>query len=587
MSLTHPPSTRSVDPVLRAVIANRMRAIGQRMGVVIERSARSPLLVEGRDFSLALYDHAGRLLEQTEFIPILGYATAPAMREICREYAGDVHEGDVILHNDPFAGGNQASDWKVAKPVFVDGHHVAWTVVTAHQADVGGSVPGSYNPDARDVWQEALRIPPVKIHERGQVREDVWRLILANVRMPVVGDDVDAMIGACTVGERELVELIRRYGTDTWQAAMEEILDATEVLARRVIAEIADGTYSAESIVYDDAVDPYAEMTIRTSIAVRGDRMTVDFTGTDPQTRGYVNAPLPVTMSSVLIAFFMIVGEDIPHNDAIMRCVEVVVPEGTMLNPRFPAASGFGNHLSDQICAAIMEALAPVLPDRITAGWNRMLSTIITGRDPRSGRQYVDILINASKGGGGGTRGADGYDHIGLIASGGAIAAQDPEMFEALNPCRIRKFEYLRDSAGPGRWRGGLGVETEIELLGDDTQASVFGDGIVPGSQARGLLGGADGIQNEAELRYPDGPVRALRGKELVSDIPRGTVYRQIAGGGGGFGDPRERPAAVVKEEVKDGYVSAQAAREQYGVVVSDAGELDEAATDRRRDASA
>lgn len=554
------------DPIRRAVIANRMRAIGRRMGVVIERSAHSPLLVEGRDFSLSIYDRNGRLLEQTEYIPILGYATAPAVRCIAQVFEGKIRDGDVMLHNDPYSGGNQPSDWKVAKPVFFEGEHVAWVVVNAHQADVGGAVPGSYNPNATDIWQEALRIPPVKVYDAGELREDTWNLIMSNVRLPVVADDIHAMIGACNVGADELQALLELYGRDVWQSTMEEVLDATEALARSLITRIPDGVYAAEMDAFDDAFDEHARMPIRLRVTVHGDHMSFDFTGTHPQTPGYVNAPLPVTVSAVLIAFFMLVEGDIPHNDAIMRCIDVTVPEGTMLNPVFPAATGFGNHLSDQICTVVMAALAEALPDRVTAGWNPLLCAIVNGHDERTDADYVDILINACKGGGGGTAGADGYSHVGLIASGGAIAAQDPEMFEAMNPFLVRRFEYRQDSGGAGQWRGGLGVETELELLSDGMQASIFGDGVISGSQAKGLLGGKDGALNHAELRYPDGQVRVLRAKELIDDIPKGTIYHQIAGGGGGYGDPRQRPPARVEEEVRDGLISRESARDDYGV---------------------
>jgi N-methylhydantoinase B len=536
------------------------------MGVVIERSAHSPLLVEGRDFSLSIYDRNGRLLEQTEYIPILGYATAPAVRCIAQVFEGKIRDGDVMLHNDPYSGGNQPSDWKVAKPVFFEGEHVAWVVVNAHQADVGGAVPGSYNPNATDIWQEALRIPPVKVYDAGELREDTWNLIMSNVRLPVVADDIHAMIGACNVGADELQALLELYGRDVWQSTMEEVLDATEALARSLITRIPDGVYAAEMDAFDDAFDEHARMPIRLRVTVHGDHMSFDFTGTHPQTPGYVNAPLPVTVSAVLIAFFMLVEGDIPHNDAIMRCIDVTVPEGTMLNPVFPAATGFGNHLSDQTCTVVMAALAEALPDRVTAGWNPLLCAIVNGHDERTDADYVDILINACKGGGGGTAGADGYSHVGLIASGGAIAAQDPEMFEAMNPFLVRRFEYRQDSGGAGQWRGGLGVETELELLSDGMQASIFGDGVISGSQAKGLLGGKDGALNHAELRYPDGQVRVLRAKELIDDIPKGTIYHQIAGGGGGYGDPRQRPPARVEEEVRDGLISRESARDDYGV---------------------
>jgi N-methylhydantoinase B len=297
-----------------------------------------------------------------------------------------------------------------------------------------------------------------------------------------------------------------------------------------------------------------------------------------------VNAPLAVTLSSVLIAFFMIAGRDLPHNDGVMRCIEVRAPEGSIVNPVFPAPSGFGNHLSDQIAALVMLALADAVPEQVTACWNHLLATIVAGWNSRAGAPYVDILINACKGGGGGTHGADGYDHIGLITSGGAIAAQDPEMFELVNPHFLTRYEYLRDSAGPGRWRGGLGVETEFAFTDAGIQASVFGDGGTPEMAAFGILGGGAGCQNLVELTYPDGRVYRARLKDLVTDIPAGTVYRQVAGGGGGYGDPLLRPAERVAEEVRYGTISPESARRDYGVALDPRTlAVDEAATRRLR----
>ncbi len=221
-----------LDPVLVSVIASRLKAIGERMGVVVERSARSPLLVEGRDFSLGIYDRDGVLLEQTEYIPVLGYATTPGMRAIAERFRDDVRKGDVVLHNDPFTGGNQLSDWKVTKPVFAGDEHFGWVVIAAHQADVGGAVPGSYNPNATDLWQEGLRITPLKLYDGGKRRDDVWEFVFGNVRLDVVAEDITAMIGACTVGERELEALLARYGVETVREATCGLLDAAEQAAR-------------------------------------------------------------------------------------------------------------------------------------------------------------------------------------------------------------------------------------------------------------------------------------------------------------------------------------------------------------------
>jgi N-methylhydantoinase B len=559
------------DAILTSVIANRLKAIGERMGLVVERSARSPLLVEGRDFSLGIYDADGVLLEQTEYIPVLGYATAPGMRAIARAFAGDVREGDVVLHNDPYTGGNQLSDWKVAKPVFHDGEHFGWVVIAAHQADVGGTVPGSYNPNATDLWQEGLRITPLKLYEGGRRRGDVWDLVFGNVRLDVVAEDVSAMIGSCTVGERELKALLARYGVETVRRAAASLLDAAEQAAGAVIERIPDGVYRAEWYVHDDGIDHDLTATIRVEITIDGRRARFDFSATDPQVTGYVNAPLAVTISSVMIAFFMIADEELPHNDGIMRRIDVVAPEGSLVNPRYPAPTGFGNHLSDQIAAVIMLALAPAVPRQVTACWNHLLATIVSGWSTRADAPYVDILINACKGGGGGTYGADGYDHIGLITSGGAIAAQDPEIFEVVNPHFLHRFEYLTDSGGPGQWRGGLGVETTFTLEDGGVQASVFGDGGTPETAAFGILGGGPGCANEVEFRYPDGSAYRPHLKDLVSGIPAGTVYRQVAGGGGGYGDPRARPAQRVLEEARNGVVSLESARDDYGVAIDPA----------------
>jgi N-methylhydantoinase B len=562
------------DTVLTSIIAGRLKAIGERMGVVIERSARSPLLVEGRDFSVGIYDVDGTLIEQTEYIPVLGYATTPGMQHIAARFAGKVAPGDAILHNDPYTGGNQLSDWKVTKPVFHDGEHVAWVVIVAHQADIGGAVPGTYNPNATDMWQEGLRITAVKIHEGGARREDVWDLIFGNVRLDVVADDVTAMIGACTVGERELQTLLRSYGTERFRTAVAGLLDAGERSAAQAIARIADGTYRAELVVHDDGIDHDGAWTIRLAVTVDGDRIRFDFAGTDRQAAGYINTPRAVTISAVMIAFFMIAEGDLPHNDGVLRRIDVVTPPGSLVDPSFPAPTCFGNHVADQLAAVIMLALSAAVPQRVTAGWNCLLAATVNGTDPRSGRPYVDILLNACKGGGGGTFGADGYDHIGLIGSGGAIAAQDPEMFEVVNPHLLRRFEYQPGSAGAGQWRGGLGVVTELEFLDDDAEASVFGDGDRPDTAAFGLFGGTSGSVNEISFTYPDGRVHRPALKDLVSHIPRGTIYRQVAGGGGGYGDPRARPRERVLADVRNGVVGIDEAVARYGVT---AAELDAA----------
>jgi N-methylhydantoinase B len=244
--------------------------------------------------------------------------------------------------------------------------------------------------------------------------------------------------------------------------------------------------------------------------------------------------------------------------------IEIVIPEGTILNAAYPAATTFGNHLCPPNADAIIRALAPVIPDRVTAGWNQLLCALTTGVDPRKGEKYVDIGFMGLKGGSGAMRGTDGYDHIGMIDASGGVLDQDYEMFEQQTPHRLVKHEYLVDSAGAGRWRGGLGVETRFIIGSDDTTVVTFGDGDV--EPAFGLDGGGVGSLNFIDLVSPEGERRRLTSKDLVRGVPKGTLYVQEAGGGGGYGDPRQRPREKVREEVRDGVISARVAREAYGL---------------------
>ncbi len=562
---------RKIDPVQVAVLQRRLKSITEEMGVTLLRTTRSPILNEARDFVTGLYDARGRMLEQTEYIPVLAFALQPACENVARFFGDDIHPGDVILHNDVFSGGNQHNDVAVFKPVFDGRVLVAWAACKGHQADIGGAVQGGYNPEAREVWQEALRIPAVKVIERGKLRQDVWNLIFANVRLGIVAEDIKAQIGGATVGERGFQELRRRYGRAQFERLIDELFDSTERRVRREIAAIPDGTYRGESHAYYDGVTTGTKMRIKLAVTVKGGNITFDFTGSSPQTPGFVNAPHSATASALLLTFLMLIDPDIPHNAGILRPIRIVNPAGSFLNARFPAATTFGNSITGPTSDAIFRAFARALPKMVTAGWNRFLGVALSGHDPRRGRPYVDILFLSLKGGSGGTWDADGYDHIGLINCAGGILAQDYEMFEIHDPHFLLKHEYLQDSAGAGRWRGGVGVETEFEMRGDDVTAVAFGDGVEEEARAFGLFGGRPGTANQVRLRYPDGTQRVAKSKEIIRGIPRGTHFSQRAGGGGGYGDPRARPPEAVQDDVRNGLVSVTAARRDYGVHIDPA----------------
>ena len=575
-----------IDKVLVAIIGRALKAITDEMSVAMEKTTRSPILCEAKDFVTGLYDAEGRMLEQTENLPILSFSLGPVCSHIAEQFRGHVYPGDVFFHNDVFSLGNQNNDVAAFMPIFVGDTLAAWAACKGHQADIGGAVRGGYNPNATEVWQEALRIPAVKVYERGELRRDVWDLIFANVRLPIVEEDMRAEIGSCTVGERRLRALVEKYGLERFTAHKAALFESTRQMMEREIRTIPNGSYSGEASVYFDGRTPGSRYQIRVAITVEDDRVVFDYSETDPQTDGFVNGTYTSSASATILTFLQMVDARIPHNQGMLEPLEIIIPEGTILNAAYPAATTFGNHLCPPNADAIIRALAPVVPDRVTAGWNNLLCSLSTGHDPRRLDTYVDILFMGLKGGSGATIDCDGYDHIGMIDASGGLLDQDYEMFEQQTPHLLERHEFLTDSAGAGRFRGGLGVETRYRVGGEKTQLVIFGDGDV--EPAFGLFGGQDATLDSIELHLPDGTVRKTASKEIVASVPAGTGYVQRAGGGGGFGPPHERPAETVRREVADELISVDAARSAYGVVIDpESGQVLEAETAARRAAMA
>jgi len=552
-----------IDPILLSVVARTFKSITDEMSISMEKTTRSPILCEARDYVTGLYDAEGNMLEQTENLPILAFSLAPVCKYIRRYFGDDLHPGDVIFHNDVFSLGNQNNDVAAYKPVFHGDRLVGWTAVKGHQADIGGAVAGGYNPNAVEVWQEALRIPPVKVIERGRLRKDVWDLIFANIRFEIVQQDMKAEIGACTVGERRLLALIEKYGLESFEAHKRALFEATRRMMEAEIEKIPNGRYSGEGHVFYDGRHEGSTFTIRVDIEVKDRSIRFDYSRTDAQTNGFVNGTFTSSASATILTLLQMVNPDIPHNEGMVQPIEIVIPEGRILNASYPKATTFGNHLCPPNADAIQRALAPVMPERVTAGWNSLLCSLTTGIDPEKNEKYVDIGFMGLKGGSGAMAGTDGYDHIGMIDASGGVLDQDYEMFEQQTPHRLIRHELLADSAGAGQWRGGLGVETLFEIGADDTQLVTFGDGDF--EPAFGLFGGAPGTLNFIRLTYPDGRTVVPKNKDLITGVPKGTIYHQQAGGGGGYGDPRKRDRAVLAEEIRNGIISPEKARSEYG----------------------
>ena len=553
-----------IDPILLSVYANTFKSITDEMSIVVEKSTRSPILCEAKDFVTGLYDAQGNMLEQTENLPILAFSLAPVCRYLLEYFGDEIYEGDVVFHNDVFSYGNQNNDVAVFRPIFFEGVLTAWTAVKGHQADIGGNVQGGYNPNATEVWQEALRIPPVKVYEKGKLRQDVWDLIFANIRLEIVQHDMKAQMGACKVGERRVLELLKKYGRESYQAHKFALFEATQKMMEAEILQIPNGSYSGEGMVYYDGHHEGSEFTIRVKITVEDKRISFDYSETDAQTNGFVNGTYTSSASATLLTFLQMVNPDIPHNEGMVRPISISIPEGNLLNASYPKATTFGNHLCPPNADAIIRALSEVIPERVTAGWNNLLCSLTTGTDAEKNEHYVDIGFMGLKGGSGAMRGTDGYDHIGMIDASGGLLDQDYEMFEQQTPHRLLKHEYVTDSAGAGEWRGGLGVETDFLIGSEDTQVVIFGDGDF--EPAFGLFGGHDSILNTIELTYPDGRKVVPKNKDLILGVPKGTHYHQIAGGGGGYGKPENRDREKLKAEVRNGVISPESARRVYGL---------------------
>ena len=584
MSSANPGAPASVDPILASVLQRRVQAITHEMATVLMRSSRSPIFNEIGDLVTVLFDRDGRTLAQTEYASIIANGAGPPLPIIIQRFAGNLHDGDVIIHNDVYTGGNQNADVGVFLPIFHAGELVAWAASKGHVADIGGMTAGGYDPRAREVWQEAFRIPPVKIMVDGELRRDVWDLVCANIRLEIVAEDIKAMIGACTIGRRRLDEVLGRYGVAVFDAHMDHVIETSERSVRAEIERWPDGVYRGESFMQSDGLDPSARYRIAVEVTIDGSDITFDFSESDDQAPGFTNMPAASAVGAIRITFLMLVaagGLSIPANHGLFAPIRTVFRKGSLIDPEFPASTIFGNQMCDEVLEAIMGALAEALPDRVTAGWNQFLCTALSAVDPRTGEPSVSLTI-FQRGGPGAMRGADGYDALGFTGTPGSMRSPDMEMFELSTPHLMHYCEYLPGSAGHGEWRGGYGTRSSWTFYGEHEAGTTIGDDVAAegADPAPGLFGGGPGGLNELTLRFPDGSERAWGSKEIVEEIPVGTVCESISGGGGGYGEARRRDPELVRAEVRDGLLSREAAESDYGVVVSEDGrEVDVAAT--------
>ena len=574
----------TLDPVLLALTQNRLDHISHQMGWVMVRTARSPIFSQAHDFSCFIAGPDGEVVSQADGIPIHTGSGGFGVRAILRDFGASMEEGDVYLLNDPWAaGGNHLPDWVIARPVFVDGGFVGLTCNRAHQSDIGGGAAGAYNPAATDAFQEGVRLPVLRLVEAGKTRGDLWKLLLLNTRTPhLLEGDLRAMLGSTRIGMERVAALAEELGPGDALRYFAGVLDHADRCVRAEIAALPDGVYEAEDRSDNDCFET-RDVTVRVRLTIRGEALTVDFTGSDPQIRGFKNSSLGNTHSAVYTALASFLDPSLPHNEGAFRCVEVVAPEGTIVNAREGAPTTMCTvFFAHEIIHAVWKALAKADPPRGCAGWAKNVFGISVGRED-GGAPYV-FYHGAAAAGAGAVDGRDGFNQIGHVCTLGGLTMPNVEVYEQLYPVRFHRQEFRCDAAGPGAWRGGSGADYEVEIFTPATH-SFRGEGL-DYETGYGVNGGGAGAPGRMHLRFADGRETPAPKFGLESTGPVRFVVRSP--GGGGWGDPRERPPERVLRDWRDGIVSEEAMREVYRVQpAADGRSVDREATRALRGAAA
>lgn len=558
-----PSKKTKPDPVLMQVLRYAMEQIADEMGHTLVRTARSTIIKEIKDISCAVFDRHGNTVAQAHHAPMLLTGFEIPMRSLRKRFRDDeLNDGDVIIFNDPYIGGQHVMDLVTFAPVRYKGELVGFVGSIAHHADMGGAAAGGTQGGLTEIYLEGLRFPMVKLFKRGKEDSELFGILNNNIRVPekTLGD-IRAQASADFVGARRLKEVFEKYGPAVVQLHMDALLDYSEKRIREGLGKIPDGTYTGVDYVDDDGLTG-KPIKLQVNIHKEGDRAIVDFDGTDPEVPGNVNCPIATVHAAVYYALIAVVDPHVPANSGCYRPFEVRAKEGLVVNPRPPRACGARTNVSQKITEAMMLALAQALPDRVMAGSHGQITNCgFSGYHPDTGKRFVYIDI---QGGGAGARWCkdwrDGQDsHLARFMN------TPVEAVELEFPMRIERYEFLPDTGGAGKYRGALAVRRDIRALIDDVSFARYGD-----RQAFapfGLFGGKEGGKGKFILN-PDTPdEKPLKSKGL-DKLKKGDVVSLRLPGAGGYGDPRERDPQAVLQDVRDGKVSITQAQAGYGVIV-------------------
>ncbi|RJP71383.1 MAG: hydantoinase B/oxoprolinase family protein [Candidatus Abyssobacteria bacterium SURF_17] len=558
---------KDVDPITAEVIRCGLVTIANEMGDTMIRTATTPTFSESHDFSTAIFDGQGRIVALADALPIHMGASKFSVMAALKDFGNDLHTGDIVVVNDPYHGGSHLPDWTMMTPIFFDGQIIFFPVTRAHQGDTGGAVPGGYNPAATDIWQEGLRLPPIKIYDRGKPRSDIIKMLQINNREPTFLGDLKAMMGSVRVAERRLLEMVKKYGAQTVLDCMDYIIGYTERRFRAEISEWPDGIYKGEAYLEHDC-QGVQDITVRVTVTVSGDSLKLDYTGSDPQTPGFINSSVPNSYSYIFLTLSSMIDDSIPRNEGLFNPIEILLPEGTVVNPRPPApCTACTLHAGGEVGEALAFALEKAIPTKAFVQNIKLGMPLVTyGTNPYSGEFYVDQNVTMAAGWCNAAHRTDGWGAMAPFF--GAMTMATGELHDMYFPVQTIEREYIPDSGGPGKWRGGCGTRLRLKPL-----APMFLHTYAIGTKypMRGFNGGLDGSPNKYVIR--EGTPNEMRVETTAFEEPlsSGHIVRAELGGGGGWGDPLERDPAAVLEDVLDEYVSFEGARRDYGVVIDPA----------------
>lgn len=548
--------SRRVDPVSAEVVARFLLATAEEMGATLMRTAFSPNIKERADCSTAIFDRAGQVIALAQRVPIHLGSMVGAIDEILRRYPeSEIRPGDMFIANDPYnGGGTHLPDINVIAPVFMGKRIAAYVANIAHHADVGGMVPGSEAAVCQSIYQEGIRIPPVRIMLEGKVNRDVFDMILLNSRTPDerVGD-LHAQFAANTVGARSLAGLYARLGIARTEATIAAYLDFTEKRFRAAIARLPAGRYMAED--YLDGNDEGSVARIRLALSVRRNRLDFDFAGSDAQLMSARNIPYRALLATVYTVAKAMLDPDVPANAGYYRTLNVSAPAGSVVGPVPPAAIGCRSISASVLGDVIAAALSQALPGKALAGSGPHHLYVLSGTDPRTGRYFVNYETLA--GGMGARTSRDGVDGVRVHASGSSNLPI--EALEHAYPFRVERYALWDDSAGEGRYRGGMGVVRDYRVLADDVVVSLSSER--QHVAARGLAGGGAGALGAFVLNPGMAGETKLPAAAADVKLARGSLFRICTPAGGGYGDARRRDPEALERDRREGRVSIRAAR--------------------------